>query len=266
MIAIIDGDIPIFTECAVAAGRGNVFGSYFPDIDALADSASKTIEYWAKQAQADDIILVHSHESRRNFRKHLLPEQYKAQRAVAKPLGYYDVLAKVLERFHCEAIDGIEGDDTCGILHTSPLLGGDTVTVSTDKDFKTIPGLIFNPNKQVEPEMVTANEATHFWMQQVLEGDSADGYKGAKGIGKVKALKAIGDVDNTIGVDEYIDHLWEKVIEVYAQVYSDYEAENLAVTQARMARILHRDDYLKESNEIKLWHPKGATLLKLDSF
>ena len=253
MTAIIDGDIPIFTECAVAAGRGNDFGAYFPDIVGLADAASFTIELWAKNAQADEIILVHGHPSKRNFRKHLLPLEYKAMRTQPKPAGYNEVLETVISRFKCHAIDGVEGDDTCGILHTSEILGP-TVTVSTDKDFKTIPGWIYNPNKQHVPEWVSVNEAAHFWMWQVLVGDSADGYKGCKSVGKVKADKMLGRVDEMAEQEDYAQSLYAAVLQAYEHTYVDKdEAYERFIMQARMARILHRQDYKQHLNVIRLW-------------
>lgn len=264
MLAIIDGDIPCFTECAVAEQRGSVFGSYFPDITALADAASYTIELWAKEAGATDIKVVMSHPDRRNFRKHLLPLQYKVQRTKPKPGGYNETVDAIRERFDCFDIAGIEGDDTCGILHTSDATG-ETVTVSTDKDFKTLPGWLYNPNKMVEREWVTPNEATHFWMQQVLEGDAADGYKGCRSVGKVKALRAIGDVNNDMDPNDYIDLLWSRVMEQYDKVY-DADPLGEAVMQARMARILHRLDYDREAGTIQLWHPYTPETFKLDSF
>ena len=265
MLALIDGDIPCFTECAVAEQRGSVFGSYFPDITALADSASQTIEAWAKAAGATEIMVVMSHSDRRNFRKHLLPLQYKVQRTKPKPGGYNECVDMIRERFDCFDIAGVEGDDTCGILHTSDAVG-ETVIISTDKDMKTIPGWLYNPNKMVEREWVTPNEATHFWMQQILEGDAADGYKGCRSVGKVKALRTIGEVDNDMDTDEYIKLLWSRTMEMYVNIYGDDEALDLAVMQARMARILHRPDYDREAGTIQLWHPDTPETFKLDSF
>ena len=265
MLALIDGDIPAFTECAAAENRGNAFGSYFPDVVAIADSASAVIKQWTAQAEATECKLIMSHPDRRNFRKHLNPTQYKVARTKGKPAGYNDVVDILKARFDNFSISGVEGDDTCLILHTSETMG-DTVTVSTDKDFKTAQGWIFNPMKQVMPEMITPNEATHFLMQQTLEGDSADGYKGAMGIGKVKALRAIEDVDNSMDPARYSDLLWSRVMDVYNSVYGESKALDLAVLQYRMAHILHRDDYDPVTNTIQLWHPTSPETFELDSF
>jgi len=267
MKAIIDGDIPIFTECAVAAGKGSDFGPYFPNITGLADAASYTIEMWMRESGATELILVHGHKSKRNFRKHLMPGEYKAGRTQPKPSGYYEVLEKVLDRFDCFTIDGVEGDDACGILHTSTMTG-ETVTVSTDKDFKTLYGWHYNPNKHHLPEFISVNEAAHFWMWQVLVGDSADGYKGAKGIGKVKADAVLGVVDLTADAKVYACALWCAVLDAYVGVYSDPQtAMSNAVMQARMARILHREDYARENASIRLWNPHQTDeWLRLDSW
>lgn len=268
--AIIDGDIPLFTECSVAAGRGNDFGPYFPDINALTDAVCFTINLWAEKAGADDIMLVMSHSSRRNFRKLLLPAEYKAQRAVAKPAGYYEVCDAIKERYNWIAIDGIEGDDTCGILHTSEDTG-ETVTVSTDKDFRTLPGLHFNPNKMIEPELISVHESLRFWFLQILMGDSADGYKGCKGVGKVKAGRLLEGVDLAFGElknpSDYARQLYNATLATYIDTYVNPQVayDNL-IMQARMARILHRKDYDKEANTIRLWDPHTPEILDLASF
>ena len=266
MKALIDLDIPVFTECASAAKRGNPFGGeYAPNVPELVETVCEVILEWTAAAGADEPFLVYSHQSRRNFRKVLLPLQYKAGRATEKPGGYYDVLERVIEKFPAFAIDGVEGDDTCGILHTSKDFG-ETVTVSTDKDFFTLPGLHYNPMKMAEAQVVTPNHATHFWMWQVLVGDPADGYKGCPKIGKVKAGKILGNqVDDEPRPEVYEYMLWEAVYNTYRDRMTgpDCEVMDAAVMQARMARILHRCDYSQAHNMIRLWHPDSPDWMDL---
>ena len=271
MKAIIDGDVPVFTECASAERRGNPFGQYFVDVDEVARSTIDVVNTWAEKAGATDgIIFVYSHPSRRNYRKtHILPEQYKASRAVKKPDGYYEVLDILINTFDSFAIEGVEGDDTCGILHSSDAVGP-TVNISTDKDFRTIPGTLFNPMKMEWAEEISVNEAHHYRMLQTLTGDSADGYKGCPKIGPVKADKIL-DSFNIPKDDEadpkiYELTLWDKVEEAYFAAYPDLpsdEVRSLAVTQMRCARILHRCDYDKDGNRIRLWHPTAHDWLQL---
>jgi DNA polymerase-1 len=278
MQALIDLDIPVFTECASAANRGNPFGGddYQADIPEIVGTVMAVIDDWTEAAEADNAVLVYSHPSRRNFRKYLMPGQYKAGRAVEKPGGYYEVLDEVLKRYQSFAIDGVEGDDAIGILHTSGEFG-ETVTVSTDKDMRTLPGWIFNPMKQMHREVLTANEATKFWMWQVLVGDTADGYKGCPGVGPVKAGKVLEDIDMDAVPELYLKMCWDVVFSTYRERYAALDAKaetntsidqvhSAAVAQARMARILHREDYARESDEIRLWHPDSPEWLTLEGF
>lgn len=264
MKALIDGDIPVYTECASTMKRGNPFGDYFADIEKLTQQVIDVCDAWTEEAGADSTVFIHGHQSRRNYRKHLLPGQYKAGRS-EKPDGYSEVLEAVIEHYDSFAIDGIEGDDTLGILHSSDTFG-ETVVVSTDKDMKTIPGWLYNPMKMVQREWITTNAANHFRYWQVLVGDSADGYKGCPKIGPVKANKALGEFpDDTMGEAEYEAQLWRGVRDLYLEVYpgDDQESEEAAIMQMRMARILHRQDYDQESGQIKLWHPSEDVWLGL---
>ena len=258
--AIIDGDIPVYTECSVAASRGNAFGEYFPNITRIADNVCKVVDEWRVKAECTDVIFVHSHKSRRNFRKMLLPDQYKVSRASEKPAGYYEVLDVVCSRYDTVTIDGVEGDDTCGILHTSDKV--ESVVISTDKDFRTLPGWLFNPQKHYQRELITPDEATHFWMLQVLMGDAADGYKGCRNVGRVKAQAALSaphleDIDDSC---YYVTALWDEVLALYEKQHRPTDAGtplSNAILQARMARILHRNDYDPVNNTINLWSPDG---------
>ena len=264
MKALIDGDIPVYTECASTMKRGNPFGAYVANIPELTAQVIDVIDRWTEEAGADHTIFVHGHQSRRNYRKALLPDQYKAGRS-EKPDGYSEVLEAVIAHYDSFAIDGIEGDDTLGILHTSEDFG-ETVVVSTDKDMRTVPGWLYNPMKMVEREWITPNHAHHFRYWQVLVGDSADGYKGCPKIGAVKAGKILGDhVDEEPRPEVYEAMLWKKVYATYCERWpgSDAEALDAAVMQMRMARILHRDDYDRRHGRIRLWHPDSPVWVDL---
>ena len=266
--AIIDGDIPVYTECASAASRGqNPFGDYFPDVAELTDRVISVCEEWREMAGCQNIIIAYTHESRRNFRKDVLPGQYKAGRASEKPGGYYEVLENIISHYPSITIEGVEGDDVCGIIHTSPKTG-DTVVISTDKDFRTLPGLLFNPMKMVEPIMITPNSAIRYWMYQTLMGDRTDGYLGAPKIGPVKAERILDERDGGVIPSEdemsasfYEARLWQAVANTYVSCYPDMtvgEAHSEAIRQARCARILHRCDYDRIDGLIRLWHPDSA--------
>ena len=269
MIAIIDGDIPIYTECASAASRGSTsFGDYYENVEELVERVIEVCDDWADQAGCDSVILAYTHPDRVNFRKDVLPGQYKAGRPSEKPPGYYAVLEEVAAHYKSHTIRGVEGDDVCGILHTSEDLGP-TVNISTDKDFRTLPGLLFNPMKMVEPELISVNDAIRYWMYQTLMGDSTDGYKGAPRIGQVKAARILDDRDGGSAPEQreyyrqwspsfYLAGLWQAVYNTYVEAYplaSCGWAHQEALRQARCARILQRCDYDSATGQIRLWHP-----------
>jgi 5'-3' exonuclease len=82
-----------------------------------------------------------------------------------------------------------EADDLIAIAMTEH---PESVIVSVDKDFDQLSGLHYNPNKgqlyNVSPEA-----ATKFLYEQILTGDRADNIIGIKGVGPVKAKKALED-------------------------------------------------------------------------
>lgn len=144
-------------------------------------------------------------------------------------------------------MDGLEADDLMGILATTEGYE-DSIVVTLDKDLKTIPGRHYNPVKDDKPRTVTQAEADRYWLYQTLIGDSTDGYKGCPLIGPVKAEKILG-TETSLGA------LW-------GRVEATYKAAGVGVAgclqQARVARILRRSDYCKDTKTIRLWHPSGT--------
>jgi DNA polymerase-1 len=145
----------------------------------------------------------------------------------------------------------LEADDVMGILSTHPdLLPGEKVIVSVDKDMKTIPGLLFNPDKDREPRRIEQHVADYWHLYQALMGDPTDGFPGCPGIGPKRAQKILMDGD---------DHRHFPVAEMWARVVATFAKrglnEHYALTQARVARICRHTDYDFEKKEVKLWNP-----------
>jgi DNA polymerase-1 len=93
---------------------------------------------------------------------------------------------------------------------------------------------------------ITATEAHQFHMWQTITGDSTDGYPGCPGLGE-KSDYALDALELTDPLD-----MWDNVLEAYA---SKGLAEDDAILQARLARILHAPDYNFETKGIRLWNP-----------
>lgn len=193
--------------------------------------------------------------SRPYFRKKIEPS-YKSNRKHRKPLGYRALLDWVCETWHHMMIPEFEGDDVLGVLHTTPQHwpnDTETIVVSNDKDMRTIPGLLYNPDNTEPVETITDKQALRALFVQSLTGDSGDGYGGAKGVGPVKAasiadkalegVKTIDDVFTSFIVPTYVD--------------AGQTAED-ALMNCRLARILSTADVKIDASgewNHELWTP-----------
>lgn len=121
-----------------------------------------------------------------NFRKKIFPE-YKANRAKTERPPSLPLVKQHFIHYPDQVADELEADDLLGINQTE-----ETCIVSIDKDMLTIPGWHYNFVKD-EFVFITPEEAIKLFYTQLLTGDPADGVKGAKGIGAVKALKILAD-------------------------------------------------------------------------
>jgi len=144
----------------------------------------------------------------------------------------------------------VEADDVLSILATErPNRQDKRIIVSIDKDFKSVPGIFYDYNRE-EYHEPTEEEADNFHLLQALMGDSTDGFSGAKGVGAVTAKKWL---------DEH-GYTWESVVALYAKKGQD---EQEALMNAWMARLLRKQEYNKKQKQItKLWTPKNYQTLE----
>lgn len=210
---------------------------------AAAQCALALVKAWTQLAGCKRAILAFTGSD--NFRKRILPS-YKANRTAGKPLVYQETCMAVEQRYRCERVHGLEGDDLLGILATNPKYAG-SVIVSVDKDLRTIPGRFFNPLKASEGVLeVSEAQADRWWMMQTLLGDTSDGYKGLPGCGPVKAEAILAKASPSL------QGLWRRVAEAYmAKKLTQADA----LVQARVARILRFEDWRQPDKSIRLWHP-----------
>jgi DNA polymerase-1 len=174
-----------------------------------------------------------------NFRKKLYPD-YKKNRT-RKPMCYGYLRDKLFTTDPCISYDVLEADDVMGIMQTSGKYGN-TMIVSDDKDMLTIPGKHWRGGVVIT---VTEEGAYRNFLTQVLTGDTADGYPGCRGIGKVKAQRIL---DSCVGFGA----MWLSVVGAYM---NEGMTEEDALVQARLARILWQEDWDEENLEVKLWQP-----------
>lgn len=204
-----------------------------------------------------------------NWRKRVYAE-YKKNRSIKKPLGFRaakEWLASFFpesnENIRYLEIPHLEADDILG-LHathqgrTRKLFDDalsktfDTVVCGDDKDFKTIPGQLWNCRK---PDLgivtITPKEAVRFHLEQTLMGDMTDFVRGVRGIGPVKARSIMEDVGTSPEV------WWKTVVQAYVD---GNLSEKDALRTAQALRILQYDDYDFKEAKVNRWSPSQLTL------
>lgn len=239
----IDGDILIYgicSACEYCARFDDDLDVVFCNINEAMGMAEAALAKYKAMAKGSLTIYF---TGKGNFRKDIYPE-YKAHRKkVRKPAGYA-ALKDLLDRSHqVISVDRLEADDLIGIHHTSCMKYGiSSLMISSDKDFKTIPGWLYNPDADFFT-FQTKEDADRNWLTQTLVGDKSDGYPGLEGVGPVSAEKLLAKNGAT----------WKTVEDAF--VNSGFSAE-YAVIQAQMARILRDGEYDHETKEVRLWQPE----------
>jgi len=188
----------------------------------------------------DSDIIVPVFSSSSNFRLDLWPE-YKANRkSKRKPVGLKWLIGWVKETYLGRSLPNLEADDYIGIMSTED--PENTIAVSGDKDFGTLPVTWYNPLADCLTT-TTEEEGSKYHLIQSLAGDAADGYSGAKGVGVIGAEKLF----------EKKGYTWNTVVEAYEKAG---QTEEDALLNARLAYILQNKDYNRRTQEITLWTPK----------
>jgi DNA polymerase-1 len=182
-----------------------------------------------------------------NFRKALLPT-YKSKRG-PKPMALNGVRKHLVENRAAVIKDGLEADDVVGIWATHPtLIKGEKIVVSIDKDLRSIPGKLWNTNREAPVETITLNQADYWHMRQTLTGDTTDGYVGCPKVGPITADRMLIPE----GVPAHRVPKWEIVLAAFEKAGL---TEDDALVQARVARILRSTDYDFKKKEPILWTP-----------
>jgi len=243
MSLLIDCDFIVYKDCAAAETEID-FGD---DIILVASKFSEALrlveEDLYKIAEDlgcfDDSILFFSDSV--NFRKTIDPA-YKGHRNRKKPCGYKRVINALKETFPVVVLPQLEADDAMGIYATRE--PGQHVIVSPDKDMRQIPGDLYNLKDPIET--IDEEEARRWHLIQTLAGDQTDGYAGVPGIGIKRAVTLF----------ENEGYTWETVVNAFAAKDLD---EDVALRNARLAKILHFDNYDLDTKTVKHWLPTTAS-------
>jgi DNA polymerase-1 len=250
---LLDSDIIAFKFASTAEARYDFDGDgditqVVEDISVVKDAVDDEIDKYMATLKGTRPIVCLSCDSADNFRKDFLPSYKENRKGVLKPLHLMAAKLHMVAKYESFQRPRLEADDVMGILSTHhQFITGRKTIVSEDKDMGTIPGWWYNPRK-AELKCVGRTQADRYHMYQTLTGDSTDNYKGAPGIGPVKADKILEGPSC---------RWWVDVVETFkVRLNSTYEvAEAAALVQARCARILRATDYNYTNKEVIPWTP-----------
>ena len=181
----------------------------------------------------DEMILFFSDS--KNFRKDI-QKSYKGHRNRKKPCGYRRVINKLGSEYPVIKMAGLEADDSMGVFSTKH---PGNIIVSPDKDMRQIPGMLWNFE---ESTLIKPEEGAKWHLIQSMAGDNTDGYSGVPGIG----------VKRAVSLFEEKGYSWNTVVNAFKEKGL---SEDIALENARLARILTNEDYDDEKMEPILWTP-----------
>ena len=242
MGALIDWDFIVYKDCAAAETEIDFGDDIILVASKFSDALRMVEEDLYRIAEDlgcfDDSILFFSDSV--NFRKTIDPA-YKGHRNRKKPCGYKRVINALKETFPVVVLPELEADDAMGIYATRE--SGQHIIVSPDKDMRQIPGDLYNlkdPVETIDPE-----DARRWHLIQTLAGDQTDGYAGVPGIGVKRAITLF----------ENEGYTWETVVNAFAAKDLD---EDVALRNARLAKILQAENYDFDTKTIKHWVPPAS--------
>jgi len=245
MKLLIDCDFVVYKCCAAAESEIDfgddviVVTSTFKDAYSCVKRELNRIAN--KFGSFDEMILFFSDS--KNFRKDI-QKDYKGHRNRKKPCGYRRVIKKLTEEYSVIKMPTLEADDAMGIYATK---NPGNIIVSPDKDMKQIPGMLWNFE---ESTLINPDEGSKWHLIQSMAGDNTDGYSGVPGIGVKRATALF----------EEKGYSWKTVVDAFKE--KDL-SEEVALTNARLARILTTEDYDHEKGKPILWSP--STDYRIDS-
>ena len=241
MKLLIDADYIVYKSCAAAEDEIDWGDDVIVVTSRFSEAFSNTLREIKKIEAAffsiTDTILFFSDSV--NFRKSIYPD-YKGHRNRKKPCGYRRVIEKLKKEYNVIRMDTLEADDAMGIYAT---LHADCVICSPDKDMRQIPGTLYDLDEIKE---VTAEDGRNWHYIQTMAGDQTDGYSGVPGIGVRRAMLLL----------ESEGYKWDTVVKAFKEKDLD---EDVALMNARLAKILTADDYDFESEQPILWTPTDAS-------
>lgn len=242
---LLDGDIVAYKHASgseVATDWGDDIWSLWTDVRQATQQMDADIQAIVKNLKATKIVIALS--GKENFRRDIDPTYKHSRKSSRKPMGLVPLREHLFKEWDAELVEPLEADDLLGVWATDPEFckGTRKIIVSSDKDMRTIPCELWNPNKAEEGiKKISKESADRFHLYQTLIGDSTDGYLGCPTIGPTRA-KRILDEDAT----------WDAVVNAFT---TQGQSSEEALVQARLARILRVENYNPVTKKIEYWKP-----------
>jgi DNA polymerase I len=243
MKLLIDADYIVYKSCAGAEDEIDFGDDVILVISKFSEAMNNVLRELNKIKNEflwDTPELVLFFSDSRNFRKKIYPE-YKGHRNRKKPCGYRRVISELKKDYEVVRMPELEADDAMGIYATA---NPGNIIVSPDKDMRQIPGKLFNLEEVIE---VTPEEGMKWHLVQTLAGDQTDGYSGVPGIG----------IKRAVALFEEHGYTWDTVVKAFADKDLD---EEVALTNARLARILTYENYDPQEHKVIPWTPTTASV------
>jgi DNA polymerase-1 len=245
---LTDADIIAFKVAAVCEEgfdwNGNGEKAYVVDEEKARREADRIVNEIADTLNAHQVVICLS-DPVANWRKAFDPTYKDHRAALRRPELLMYVKRYLAEEWPSYIRDRLEADDVMGILATHPsIIKGEKVMVSEDKDMRTVPGLLYNPNRaELGVIEIDDLDADRFHMWQTVCGDQTDGVPGCPKAGPA-AAEEIPFADR--------DELWDLVLFEFC---SRGHTEDDAIHQARLLHILRATDYNFDTKKVRLWNP-----------
>ena len=190
----------------------------------------------------------------KNFRKEL--GEYKlARRKVEPPVLLGDLKNSLSYYFEIAQEDVLEADDLLSILMDS-----NSILASTDKDLNQVPGEHLNWSKN-QRYTVSPEDGFKFFLQQVISGDTGDGYSGVPGFGQKKAKRFVEKLweDLDVAFRDFNTSPTFLAYTLWGEIVKLYESKGLtaddALLNARFAFILDENHWDPKEHKVRLWKP-----------
>ena len=243
MKLLIDADYIVYKSCAGAEDEIDFGEDVILVISKFSEALSNVQRELSKiknNFMWDTPELVLFFSDSKNFRKKICPD-YKGHRNRKKPCGYRRVISTLKQQYEVIILPELEADDAMGIYATA---NPGNIIVSPDKDMRQIPGKLFNMDEVID---ITPEQGMQWHLIQTLAGDQTDGYSGVPGIG----------VKRAVSLFEEDGYTWDTVVKAFASKDLD---EEVALTNARLARILTQENYDARTRTVIPWNPTDAGL------